>query len=49
MLDFLATAGYTLSPSILFDLIIEYHVKKRIYNIFEVNEVLFMYDQKTLG
>lgn len=48
-LDFLETAGYTLSSSILFDLIIEYHLKKRIYDIFEVNEVLFMYDQKTLN
>lgn len=48
-LDFLETAGYTLSSSILFDLIIEYHLRKKIYDIFEVNEVLFMYDQKTLS
>lgn len=48
-LDFLATAGYTLSSSILFDLIITHHIQKGIYDIFQINEVLFLYDQKTLG
>jgi len=47
--DFLETAGYTLSSSILFDIIIEYHITHQIYEIFEINEVLFLYDQRTLG
>jgi O-acetyl-ADP-ribose deacetylase (regulator of RNase III) len=47
--DFLETAGFTLSASLLFDRIIEYHIKKQIYDVFEINEVLFLYDQRTLG
>ncbi len=48
-LDFLATAGYALSSSLLFDVIIEYHIEHQIYDIYKVNEVLFLYDQRTLG
>ena len=46
----LRTAGMTLSKSNLFDVIIEYFITTGNYNnIFDVNEVLYKYDQATLG
>ena len=47
--ELLMKAGYSLSHSILFDVIVEYCILQRIYNIYEVNELLFQYDQPLLG
>lgn len=48
-IDLLATAGFTLSHSSKFDVIIEYFITEGNYNIHEMNEALFTFDQPLLG
>lgn len=47
--DLLKSAGYSLSRSRIFDIIIEYFILEENYDIFEINGVLFEFEQKTLG
>lgn len=49
MEDLLSRAEIAFSPSNKFDLIITYCVNNGIYDIFEINAILFKYGQPILG
>ena len=47
--DLLDAAGYSLSHSIKMDVLIEFLIKKRVYDLIIVNEVLYKYNCPLLG
>lgn len=47
--DLVGKAGYALTHSSKFDIIIEFFILQGNYNMFEINEVLFDFDQPSLG
>lgn len=47
--DLLRRAGYALSPSRKFDVIVQFFIDSQIFDIDQVNQVLFAHDQPLLG
>ena len=47
--DFISRAGFAFSPSSKFDIIVEFFISQQNYDVFELNEVLFYYDQPLIG
>ena len=45
----LRTAGFSLSHSSIFDIIVEYHITEKIYDVDKINAALYRYDQPLLG
>lgn len=47
--DLLARAGHALSPSSVFDLIVQFFIENSVYDILTINDALYEYGEPTFG
>ncbi|MBQ7760046.1 MAG: RNase III inhibitor, partial [Acidaminococcaceae bacterium] len=47
--DLIGRAGYTLNRCYKFDVIVEYFIRNKNYDIMELNEVLFAFEEQLIG
>jgi len=47
--ELLMKAGFALSRSNRFDVIVDYFISRGEYDVYRINEALFTYDQNLLG